>query len=296
MQQPGRRLVNSNIPAAHEPVRVFFSYSHKDEELRDLIAEQLRELEREQLIEGWHDRRLMAGEMWDEQISEQLETAQIILVLVSPAFLESHYCTTREMARAIARAEANETRLVPVILRPCNWSDTPLVRFQALPANARPVVEWENLQHALDLIRQGIANVVGQVRSVEQRARKARIEALRAKVEGIEVSLKRIRAMEMEGMRAPDPTGLYRELASTKRELMLALGDRRGAMVAMLANIAQLEHAAMRADALFQAGVGSVEDFMLCQRALAEQQEELARLARSAPEIWAEVSQESNPG
>jgi hypothetical protein len=68
---------------------VFLSYSHKDEALRDQLEVHLAMLKRQQVISVWHDRRLLAGDELDTGISQHLETANIILLLVSPDFLEN---------------------------------------------------------------------------------------------------------------------------------------------------------------------------------------------------------------
>ena len=69
--------------------RIFFSYSHKDEALRDQLEVHLAMLKRQGLIESWHDRRIDAGDVLDESISAHLEEAEIILLLVSSDFLAS---------------------------------------------------------------------------------------------------------------------------------------------------------------------------------------------------------------
>src|SRR5262245_34476443 len=99
------------------PVRVFFSYSHRDEGLRDRLGMHLKALINEGLIEGWHDRRISPGTEWERQIDEHLDSAQIILLLISSNFVASRYCYDLEMNRALQRHEANEARVVPVILR-----------------------------------------------------------------------------------------------------------------------------------------------------------------------------------
>jgi len=70
-------------------VRVFFSYSHKDEELRDKLATHLSNLEWQNVISSWHDRKLVAGMEWDDEIKSQLDSADIILLLISPDFIAS---------------------------------------------------------------------------------------------------------------------------------------------------------------------------------------------------------------
>ena len=75
----------------HDLATLFFSYSHKDEALRDQLETQLAMLKRQGVIETWHDRRIGAGEEVHARISEHVEDDDIILLLVSPDFLASDY-------------------------------------------------------------------------------------------------------------------------------------------------------------------------------------------------------------
>lgn len=80
------------LPAAsHWAIEVFFSYAHKDEALRDELAKHLRLLERQGIITSWHDRQIPAGTEWAGAIDARLQTAHIILLLVSADFLASNY-------------------------------------------------------------------------------------------------------------------------------------------------------------------------------------------------------------
>ncbi len=101
------------------PVKIFFSYSHKDEAFRDKLDVQLSTLKYEGLIETWHDRCITAGSPLDQRINARLEEADIILLLVSPDFLASQYCYGLEVTRALKRSESGNVRVIPVILRPC---------------------------------------------------------------------------------------------------------------------------------------------------------------------------------
>lgn len=121
---------------------VFFSYSHEDETLRDQLEQQLAILKRQQVIATWHDRRITAGEVIDHAISGNLETADIILLLVSSAFIASDYCYDREMQRAMQRHEAGEAVVIPVILRPCDWHGAPFGKLLATPTDGKPVTQW----------------------------------------------------------------------------------------------------------------------------------------------------------
>jgi hypothetical protein len=135
---------------------VFFSYSHKDEELRDQLEIHLTMLKRQGVIETWHDRRLLAGDAIDQGISVELERADIVLLLVSPDFLASEYCYGVEMARAMERHVEGSGRVIPVILRPCEWHHAPFGKLLATPADGRPVTKFANLDDAFLQIAQAV--------------------------------------------------------------------------------------------------------------------------------------------
>ena len=142
-------------------VSVFFSYAHEDEGLRDDLAKQLKLLERQGVISAWHDRQIVAGSEWGSAIDTHLDSAQVILLLISPDFLNSDYCWDIEVKRAMERHEAGEARVIPVILRPVDyWQEASFGKLQALPTNAKPVTKWENQDEAFADVGRGIREAV----------------------------------------------------------------------------------------------------------------------------------------
>lgn len=134
--------------------RIFFSYSHRDEDLRDRLETHLSLLKHQGLIEAWHDRRISVGDDWAGAISGELEQADIILLLVSADFIGSRYCYDVEMKRALERHHAKETLVIPVILRPCDWHEAPFGFIQAAPKDGKPIVSWPDLDDAfVDIVR-----------------------------------------------------------------------------------------------------------------------------------------------
>ena len=135
-------------------VRVFISYSHKDEALRNQLEVQLAMLKRQGLVEIWHDCRLVSGDRLDWTISKELDHADIILLLVSPDFLASDYCYKIEKGRALERHQTGEARLVSVILRPCDWRHTDLAKFVVTPRDGKPITQWPDRDEAfLDVVQ-----------------------------------------------------------------------------------------------------------------------------------------------
>lgn len=123
-------------------VSIFFSYARRDVAFLEKLKQHLIPLQREGLVNTlWHDREISAGAEWAKEIDKQLNTAQIILLLVSPNFIASEYCYSFKMKRAIERHENREAAVIPVILRHCNWQGTPFHKLQALPTNAKPVTD-----------------------------------------------------------------------------------------------------------------------------------------------------------
>jgi len=157
----GRRtsLTTGINTVAETPPELFYSYSHNDEELREKPEKHLSMLRRQSVILDWHDREVSAGDDWAGEIDSHLDSAKIILALVSSDFLASDYCYDIELKRALERHARGEARLIPVILRPADWTDGPFAKLQALPKNAKPITTWQNEDEAfLDVVK-GIRRV-----------------------------------------------------------------------------------------------------------------------------------------
>lgn len=134
-------------------MKAFISYSHKDGWALERLHTHLAVLRREGQIDAWFDRNILAGDELDGEIEEQLEASDLFCLLVSPDFLASDYCYEREMARALERHDAGESRVVPIIVEPCDWLASPLHKLKALPRDGKPVSEWTNHNNAfLDIV------------------------------------------------------------------------------------------------------------------------------------------------
>ena len=156
-------------PQAARPVEVFISYSHRDDELRAQLETHLAMLRRKGVVREWSDRRIVAGQEWDKQIDRHLESADIILLLVSPDFLASDYCYDIEVKRAMQRHKAGTARVVPVILRHCDdWQSAPFGRLQALPKDARPVTDWPDRDKAFADVVAGIRRAIEELLTTEE--------------------------------------------------------------------------------------------------------------------------------
>jgi len=148
-----------SLAPPRRPAQLFYSYAHEDEALRDQLEKHLSILHRQQVISGWHDRAIAAGTEWERQINEHLETAHIILLLISADFIASDYCWGKEVQRAMERHDSGAARVIPILLRDVDWTGAPFGKLQALPQDAKPVTSWPNQDEAFANVARGIRQV-----------------------------------------------------------------------------------------------------------------------------------------
>ena len=139
---------------------VFISYSHKDKKLLNELTTHLSNLRNQGIISDWHDGDIAPGSEWETQIFGHLNSAKIILLLISADFMASNFCYSIEMKRAIARHDAKEACVLPIILRPTDWVGSPFEKLQVLPTYGRPVTERTNHDAAWIDVVKGIRKAI----------------------------------------------------------------------------------------------------------------------------------------
>ena len=149
-------LGNLDLETMSNPLNLFYSYSHKDETYKDELETHLKLMQRRGLIAPWSDRRILGGDEWKNEIDQNLEEADIILLLISADFIASDYCFDIEMKRAIERHNAGQARVIPIIVRDVDWHDAPFSKLQALPKDGKAVALWEDKDSAWRNVSEGI--------------------------------------------------------------------------------------------------------------------------------------------
>src|SRR5438128_11363377 len=121
---------HASLEEGSMPFSVFISYSHQDKALLKELEKHLSNLKRQHVIASWYDGNISPGTEWESQIITHLNTDQIILLLISADFMDSDFCYSIEMAQAIAQHDANQARVIPIILRPTDWKAAPFANLQ----------------------------------------------------------------------------------------------------------------------------------------------------------------------
>lgn len=142
------------------PLRIFCSYAHADDKYRRKLEKHLAPLKHDGRVSLWSDRKIVPGTSWRADIEKELEQADLILLLTSSDFIESEFCYSKELQRALERFAQREAMVIPLAIRPVDWKGTPLEGLQALPRDAKPVTLWANQDLAFADIARGVREAV----------------------------------------------------------------------------------------------------------------------------------------
>jgi hypothetical protein len=132
-----------------EPIlRGFISYCHADQQLVIQFKKSISMLEREMNIEFWYDRAMAPGDEWEKMIHNELNHADLVILVVTNDFLSSQPCYEIEMKRALERQAKGATVVVPIIFRACRWQGAPFAAFEVLPTGSLAIESWHNKDEA----------------------------------------------------------------------------------------------------------------------------------------------------
>lgn len=138
----------------------FCSYSHQDKTFKEALDAHTSLLKRQGLIQIWHDREILPGDDFADKINKNLEMADIVLLLVSSDYLASNYCFSVEMKRALESHSKNQTRIIPLIIRPVDWETAPFGHITALPRDGKAISLWSNQDEAWQSVIKEIRKTV----------------------------------------------------------------------------------------------------------------------------------------
>ena len=141
-------------------MQAFISYSHQDNAMLDYLHTHLAQLRRDGLMSEWTDRDIDAGGRIDDQIGRALKDAKVFIALLSPYYIASKYCYEQEFQTALERERAGSIVIVPVVVQPCDWHNTPFAVFKALPTDGKPISDWSNVNTAFLNVIQGLRRML----------------------------------------------------------------------------------------------------------------------------------------
>jgi hypothetical protein len=121
------------------PWRVFYSYSHRDADLRSELARYLTPLRRNGKIEEWYDRKIEVGTNWENEITAKLDYADLVLFLITENFLDSEYCFGVEVEKVLIQLKHNAVKVAPILLKDCLWKESRFSELQIIPRDGTAI-------------------------------------------------------------------------------------------------------------------------------------------------------------
>ncbi len=166
---------------AASAIKIFVSYAHEDDEQRQGLTSHLRQIPN---VAVWDDRAIPAGSEWDDDITQQLKSADIILLLISTHFLSSQYVKDVEIKVALERHAAGTAVVIPVLVKSCIWSHN-LGHLQALPSDENLPEDknwltsdaWYSPDQAYTHVARGVMREVNRIRDLTEQQRDRQREA-----------------------------------------------------------------------------------------------------------------------
>lgn len=140
------------------PYKVFVSYAREDEDYVKKLRAHLRGLELDGMITLWTDDQILTGDAWAEEIQKQMDQTDIMLLLMSPDFVNSDFIQRVELKQALERKVAGKNLVVPVNLRRVHLPEF-LSRLQYTPRQA-PVAGSPDQDEAWYTVAQDIKKLI----------------------------------------------------------------------------------------------------------------------------------------
>ncbi len=146
-------------------IRILCCYTQKDEILLLELAKHMSVLRRQHLITVWNECQIEPAKEAQEVVLDQLNQADIILLLVSPDFMTSDFCSSAEMKRVLARHRTNDASALLLIMRPVSldvWKDVLFENLEALPLGGKAVTDWPDSDEAFCTIAEALYNIISK--------------------------------------------------------------------------------------------------------------------------------------
>src|SRR5688572_6191466 len=140
-----------------QSLKVFISYSHRDSAMKEEIERRLRAGIEDAVILS--DVLLEPGSDWSKVLTGMRNEADVFLLLVSEAYLNSTTIKSIELPQVMKRGADDQVYVIPVILEDCNWRSHDISRYQALPKWGRPVSGYEDKEVAFAEIVHAVASI-----------------------------------------------------------------------------------------------------------------------------------------
>lgn len=154
--------------AKDRPISIFISYAQEDKNYCAALEKHLSIMKRRNEITVQHMNSTLGGEVEKDKLLSYLNTADIVLLLISSDFLSSNTLYENELKPTMYRRKQGLTWVVPILVRNADWKHDDLIGgLIVLPRNKKPIEIWSNRDQAFTLIVEEIRKVIARIKEDE---------------------------------------------------------------------------------------------------------------------------------
>ena len=155
------KIYLDNISNERNIPKVYICHAQEDEYFKTRLDSHLTTLKVNRKIETWFHSKILPGDKWSDELEENLNMANIIILLISINMIVSPTINNVEMPKILERVSQRKSKLIPVIINHCDWQEFyQLGQYSFLPDNRVPISSWENEDAAWLNVLRGIKRLL----------------------------------------------------------------------------------------------------------------------------------------
>ncbi len=118
---------------------VYISNVLEDDNLKSEFVKYLKPITKIRTYKILDKSNIKAGENEKSYVRDKIDTCDVIVLLVTQNYLADDWTYSYELTRAMDRSEVGSCLTIPVILKDCNWSETPLSKLKPVLFDKKPL-------------------------------------------------------------------------------------------------------------------------------------------------------------
>lgn len=159
---------------------VYIAYNDMDIHEKKQFDIHINILEKKSKVVLFDKSKIISGKDEKKEMRQQLDVADVIILLISASFLENDWNNNEEMLRALDRSEDNGCLTIPIIIKPCNWGLFNISKLKPILYKNSAIFSNPNFDESLT---EAISNIHKSIESFLEKRKKETTSKLLSEME-----------------------------------------------------------------------------------------------------------------